>query len=41
MFTTTGTIVKEGNTDMIDKEGKSKQNAVGKSIIPPISATKN
>ena len=38
--TTTDTVVKEGNTYMVDKEGKSKPNALEESIIPPISTKK-
>ena len=28
LVTNTDTVIKEGNTDMVDKEGKSKQNFV-------------
>ena len=37
LVATTGTVVKEGNTDMVDKEGKSKPYVVEESITPPIS----
>ena len=30
-------FVKEGNTDMVDKDGKSKQNVVKEAITPPIA----
>ena len=40
LVTTTDTVVKEGNTDMVEKEGKPKQNIVEESITPPISTTK-
>ena len=34
LVTTNDTAIKEGNTDMVYKEGKSKQNFVEKSITP-------
>ena len=36
LVTTTDTVVKEWNTEMVDKEGRSKQNVVEKAITPPI-----
>ena len=39
--TITDMVVKECNTDMVDKEGKPKQNSVEESITPPISEKKN
>ena len=37
LVTTTDTVVKKENTDMFDKEGKSKQNVVREAITTPIS----
>ena len=36
LVTTTDTFVKEGNTGMVDKEGKLKQNVVEESTTPHI-----
>ena len=33
----TETVVKEGNTDMVDKKRDSKSNVVKEAITPPIS----
>ena len=38
--TTTDTVVKEGNIDMVEKEVKSKENFVDEAITPPISEKK-
>ena len=38
LVTTTDRVVKEGNTDMSDKEGKSKPIFLDESIPTPISA---
>ena len=40
LVTTTYNVFKEGNTDMFDKYGKSKQNFVKEAITPPISEKK-
>ena len=40
LVTTTDTVVKEGNTDMVNKETKTKPNVVKEAITPPISAKK-
>ena len=40
IFTTNDTVVKEGNTEIFDKEGKSKQNVVEEAITHPISENK-
>ena len=40
LVTTTDTVVKEWNTDMIDKEEKPKTNVLEESITPPISEKK-
>ena len=37
LFTTIDTVVKESNTDMVDKEGKSNPDVVEETIPPPIS----
>ena len=37
MVTTTDTVVKKGDTDMVDKKGKPKQNIVEEAITPSIS----
>ena len=37
LVTITDVVVKEVNTYMVDKEGKSKPNVVKESITPPIS----
>ena len=37
LLTNTDTFFRYGNTDMVDKERKSKQNVVEESITPPIS----
>ena len=37
LVSTTDTFFKEVNTDMVDKEGKLKQNIVEEAITPPIS----
>ena len=39
--TTTETVAKEGNTDMVDKVGKLEPNVVEEAITPPIAAKKN
>ena len=39
-ITTTDTVVKEGNTDMVDKKSKKKPNVVKESITPPITKKK-
>ena len=39
LVTTTETVVKEGNTDMVDKKTKTKPN-VAKESIPPTTAKK-
>ena len=40
LVNTTDTVIKEGNTYMVDKEGKSKQNVVEEAKTPPISEKK-
>ena len=40
LVTTTHTVVKEGNAEMVDREDKSKQNVVGESITSPILSKK-
>ena len=40
LVTTTDTVIKEGNTDILDKKGKRKPNVVKESINPPISSKK-
>ena len=40
MVFTTDTVSKEGNTDIVDKKGKTKPNVVKESITPPIPAKK-
>ena len=37
LVTTSDTVAKEGNTDMVDKEGKTEQNFMEEAITPPIS----
>ena len=37
LVTTTYTVVREENTDMVEKEDKSKQNVVEEAITPRIS----
>ena len=36
LVTTNGTVVKEGNTDMVDKKSNTEPNVMKKSITPPI-----
>ena len=38
LVTTIDTVVKERNTEIFEKEGKSKQHFVEEAITPPISA---
>ena len=38
LVTTTDTVLRERNTDMVDKKRKTKSNVVRESINPPISA---
>ena len=40
LVTTTDTVVKEGNTDMLEEKRKSKTNVVKESITHPISVKK-
>ena len=37
LVTTTDTVVKEVNTDMVDKKSKTEPNVVKEAITPPIS----
>ena len=37
LVTTTDTVFKEGNTDMVDKKRKTNPNLVREAITPPIS----
>ena len=39
LVTTTDTVFREGTTDIVDKEGKPKQNVAEEAITPPISKT--
>ena len=41
LVNTTDTVVKEGNTYMVDKKGRTKPNVVKESITPTISEKKN
>ena len=40
LVNTTDKVSKKGNNEMVDKEGKSKQNVVEEAITPPISKKK-
>ena len=40
LVTTTDSVFKEGNTDMVDKEGRSKPNVVKEAITTTISSKK-
>ena len=40
LVTTTDTVIKGGNTDMVDKKRKTKPNLVKEYVTPPFSAKK-